>query len=328
MLDISHNAFTSLPSLAGKIKGTLKVTHNALTFEDILPNLEIKNFTYEPQREIGEEKNIVASEGDTIVIDLNIDKKVNSNQYTWFKDGKEIEKSNNNQFVIKAVKLADAGVYTCAIVNTKAKELTIYSKPVTLTVDNRLQFITLTDIPDKTYGDPPFEISATASSGLPVKYILVAGPATLAGKTITLTGVGTITIRVEQGGNENYKTAEPVERSFLVEKASQMLTFADPENKVFGDPPFELSATSSSGLPVGFTIVSGPASLSGKVLNIEGAGRVTVQALQPGNANHKAAEPVERSFQIDKALQTINFTKPEDKTYLDPSFLLEATSSS
>jgi len=59
-------------------------------------------------------------------------------------------------------------------------------------------------------------LTASASSGLPVSFELVSGPATLDGSVVTFTGAGTITVRAVQSGNENFNAAAPVERSFLV----------------------------------------------------------------------------------------------------------------
>src|SRR4029077_9780031 len=68
----------------------------------------------------------------------------------------------------------------------------------------------------KTVGAAPFTVSATASSGLPVSFSIVSGPATIAGSTVTVTGAGTVTVGASQGGNANYAAATPVEQSFTV----------------------------------------------------------------------------------------------------------------
>ena len=79
------------------------------------------------------------------------------------------------------------------------------------------QTITFNAIPNKLTTDAPFAVSATASSGLPVTYSIVSGPATISGNTITLTGqVGTVTVRASQAGNSQYAAATPVDRSFTV----------------------------------------------------------------------------------------------------------------
>jgi hypothetical protein len=59
-------------------------------------------------------------------------------------------------------------------------------------------------------------LSATASSGLAVRFSLLGGPATLSGSTLTLTGVGVVSVRATQPGNGDYEAAAAVERSFRV----------------------------------------------------------------------------------------------------------------
>ena len=69
------------------------------------------------------------------------------------------------------------------------------------------QTITFTPIPDHVETDAPFTISATASSGLPVSFAVVSGRATVSGNTVTLTGLGPVTILATQPGNSIYDVA-------------------------------------------------------------------------------------------------------------------------
>ncbi|MCF8239030.1 MAG: discoidin domain-containing protein [Saprospiraceae bacterium] len=60
-------------------------------------------------------------------------------------------------------------------------------------------------------------LTASASSGLPVTFELISGPATLAGNQITFTGeTGTVVVAAQQSGDGSYGAANPVEQSFLV----------------------------------------------------------------------------------------------------------------
>ncbi|MGB6092239.1 MAG: hypothetical protein WBF83_00595 [Moheibacter sp.] len=78
------------------------------------------------------------------------------------------------------------------------------------------QVINFPEIPKKYTTDPPFELNATSSSGLPIDYSIVSGPATVSGNVVTLTGLGgTVIIKASQSGNSNYYPAE-VERAFDV----------------------------------------------------------------------------------------------------------------
>ncbi len=79
------------------------------------------------------------------------------------------------------------------------------------------QTISFNSIPDKLTTDNAFNISATASSGLPVSFSIASGPATISGNTITLTGQeGTVIVRANQIGNINYYPAAQQTQSFLV----------------------------------------------------------------------------------------------------------------
>jgi hypothetical protein len=88
------------------------------------------------------------------------------------------------------------------------------------------QTITFPNPGTQTYGVTPITLSATASSGLPVSYAVTAGPATVNGSTLTITGTGSITVQATQAGNANYSAATPVSDSFTVNQAptNYMLT--------------------------------------------------------------------------------------------------------
>ncbi|PHR73259.1 MAG: hypothetical protein COA67_03600 [Lutibacter sp.] len=89
-------------------------------------------------------------------------------------------------------------------------------KVITLN-SNIAQAIKFDPLDDKTIASPSFPVSATASSGLPVSFSIVSGPATIAGNTITLNGVtGTVTVQASQAGNSNYAPAANVTQSFEV----------------------------------------------------------------------------------------------------------------
>ncbi|MBA4149260.1 MAG: VCBS repeat-containing protein [Verrucomicrobia bacterium] len=190
------------------------------------------------------------------------------------------------------------------------------------------QAITFMPMADKVVWDAPFPVSATASSGLPVSISIVSGPATLSGNMVTVTGVGVVTLRASQGGDSNYHAAADLDQSFTVAKANQTITFAPLANKVFGNAPFSVSATSSSGLSVSFVIVSGPATIFGNSITLTGTGTVVVRAYQGGDPNYNAASNVDRSFEVAKASQSILVGALPIKTYGDAPFLIGASASS
>jgi len=189
------------------------------------------------------------------------------------------------------------------------------------------QTITFNALADKRFGDAPFALSASSSSGLTVTLSVVSGPATLGGGMLTLDGAGAVTVRASQGGDANYGAAAAVERTFDVAKASQTITFGPPTDRTYGDPDFTLGATASSGLAVTFA-AAGQCGVSGNTVHITGAGSCTVTASQAGSGNYSAAVDVARTFQIAKASQTTTFGALANRTFGDPDFALSAGVSS
>jgi len=182
------------------------------------------------------------------------------------------------------------------------------STVLTQVVNKGDQFITFSALAGKIFGDADFNVSATASSGLPVSFGILSGPATISGSTVHITGAGTVTVRASQAGDGNYNPAPNVDQSFEVGKAAQAISFAALSDKTYGDPPFTVSATGGgSGNSVTFS-ASGNCTSSGanwSTITITGAGPCTVTASQAGNANYNAAPDVPRSFTINQATANI-----------------------
>ena len=81
-----------------------------------------------------------------------------------------------------------------------------------------LQFIDFPAIPDQFIYADPIQLQATATSGLPVSFELLEGPATLDGNILTLTGeTGMIKIKASQEGDGvEWQAAPSVSRTFEV----------------------------------------------------------------------------------------------------------------
>ncbi len=361
--------------------------------------------------------------------------------YSWdFGDGSTgTGMSANHTFVAEGTFVVTLTVTDDnANTNTSSLEITVNGQTA------QDQFISFEPISEKWTTDPPFLITATATSGLPVSLEVVSGPATLSGNTLILTGqAGTVTVRATQPGDANWNPAPPVERSFEVKEPGgggevdlelsmsassgtvslyndiafsvtvknsgtaaatgvrvhfpkpgavvfvggneyaasqgtynvfsdlewvvgtlapggsatltvnwfvlqsgpltgwaevsfcdqadvdsspgngiccgaleddeaaftatlpgagpmdQTISFAAIGDKQTTDGPFALVATATSGLPVSFALVSGPATVSGSTVTLTGEpGTVTIRAEQTGDANWNPAPPVERTFQV------------------------------
>lgn len=83
--------------------------------------------------------------------------------------------------------------------------------------DGNVQYINMPDIPKQLTINEPIKLEATATSGLPVSFEYISGPATLNGNTLTLTGeVGEVKIKATQDGDETWLPAPEVTKTFLV----------------------------------------------------------------------------------------------------------------
>jgi hypothetical protein len=145
-----------------------------------------------------------------------------------------------------------------------------------------------------------FKIIANTSSNLPLSYKLISGPAKIQKDSIILTGeIGKVILQISQSGNEIYEAAKNVELSFEVTiKAIQNIAFNKIEQKTLADKVFTLNATSTSGLPITYQIISGSATLNGNTITLTGTGKVIIRAKQEGNDNFLAANEVNQEFCI------------------------------
>jgi carboxypeptidase family protein len=111
----------------------------------------------------------------------------------------------------------NAGTYASGVAASFAGDGSYASSSGTnsLTIAKANQTITFGPLADKTTSDPPFTVTATASSGLTVTFT-ASGPCTVSGNTVTITGAGTCTITAHQAGNSNYNAAPDVPQSFNI----------------------------------------------------------------------------------------------------------------
>ncbi|WOO43334.1 hypothetical protein [Rubellicoccus peritrichatus] len=213
------------------------------------------------------------------------------------------------------------------------------------------QSIIFLPIPDQIISTTTVIAEAAATSDLPVTFSIIDGPATVSGNVITLQNtVGIVTVQASQAGSIRFNPAVPQLRTFEIRENEQTITFLGEtgstppgsiDEKTFGDDPFEVRAvTSDTNLFPIITVVSGPASINnltedpnnGGVVTAEvtliGAGEVVLQASQPGDSTTNPAEPVQRSFDVEKGAQTITFPGGGPYSVGDPAVTLEASSTS
>ncbi len=189
------------------------------------------------------------------------------------------------------------------IVNTRrALDLTVRIMKIAPATSN--QTISFNPLGDQLLGNPPFSVSATASSGLSISFVsFTQAVCTVDGNTVTLMNItGTCTLQATQPGNANFKPAPSVVQSFAVkstQKAEQSITFAKPANQQVGAAPFPLSASASSGLTVSLTSNTvGVCMVNGDIVTLSASGICAITATQEGNDTINPATPVVQSFTV------------------------------
>lgn len=104
------------------------------------------------------------------------------------------------------------------------------------TLDPGYQAISFPQIPTHLTTDPPFELEATATSGLEVLFEVLSGPATVDGNICTLTGEpGEVVIEATQPGNFQFDPADPVINVFMVVDPMLNVPNVDPRCPLAGD---------------------------------------------------------------------------------------------
>jgi hypothetical protein len=153
-------------------------------------------------------------------------------------------------------------------------------------------------IPSQTYGNAPFNVSATSVSNGAVTYTVASGPATITGSTVMLTGVGTVVLNAIQAASGNYVAATAT-TSFAVAApnftlasgtssgnatataggtATYSLVLTPPAGAVFPDA----ITFTTSGLPVGATATFTPTAIPA------GSGTTNVTLIIQTSANQTA----------------------------------------
>ena len=128
---------------------------------------------------------------------------------------------------------------------------------------------------------------------------LTAGVATC---TTGVLGAGTLSIAAIYQGNAATLASTSTALLQVVNKADQTIAFDALANKQDTDPPFSITATVSSGLPVAFTSLTAlVCTVSGSTVTILLGGTCTIAANQSGNANYNAAPQVTQSFAISSS---------------------------
>jgi len=143
----------------------------------------------------------------------------------------------------------------------------------TVTVTKISQTITFAALPNRTYGNADFGVTATASSGLTVSFTVGATDnCTISAGTVHIIGAGSCTVAAHQAGDSTYTVAPDVPQTFTISKATASVT-PNAASKTYGTADSALTGTLSGFVAVdnvtatysrtsGETVAGGPYSIS------------------------------------------------------------------
>lgn len=165
-----------------------------------------------------------------------------------------------------------------------------------LRIDKAEQRIRGPEIGPRTYLEPDFGLSTSATSGLPVVF-LASGKCTVHRGLVHLLGAGSCHVSAHQPGSANYLAAPIVDQEFEIARADQ--TISAP---VFDDPPYgpddlRFEPRASSALPVSVS-TEGMCTFTGSSLRILGSGSCVVKVEQAGNADFNPAPSLSQAFEV------------------------------
>ncbi len=201
---------------------------------------------------------------------------------------------------------ATSGTGTCTVSATQAGDSVYFplsaSNTYTLAKGNQAALTLNAGSPLSFNATETLTTSGGSGTGA-VTFSLTSGSCTLSTDQLTAnSSTGSCVLQAIKAADDNYNQA-PAAATVTLQKASQTITFGALADKVYGDPPFPVSATASSGLAVTFTVI-GNCSISGTTVTLTAMGTCSVTAHQGGDNNYLAAPDVTQSFKIAGSVST------------------------
>lgn len=193
------------------------------------------------------------------------------------------------------------------------------------------QTITFGALSGVTYGDAPFNLTATASSGLFVSYSSNnTSVATISGNTVTIVGPGTASITANQAGNSTYNAANPVGQTLSVAVKNLTVSGASAQNKTYnGNTTASIIGATLNGIIGSDNVtVSGGGTFASANAGTGIAVTANLTLVGTDASKYALTQPTGLSADITKASQSITFPALAAKNSTDAPFSLWATATS
>ena len=160
---------------------------------------------------------------------------LDTDDVTWSSDTAAVATVDMNAGLATGVTAGTANITAASTVYSPVSGSTL------LAVNKQNQTINFGLLANQTYGNAPFSVSATATSGLPVSFAStttsVCTTSGTYGSTVTMLATGTCSITASQAGNSSYNAAPDVSQSFMVNPATLTITASSGTMTYGGTPP-------------------------------------------------------------------------------------------
>ena len=141
----------------------------------------------------------------------------------------------------------------------------------------------------------------TFMNGAAVLGVGTLNSAGIASFSTSTLAIGTYNVTAVYAGDTNFAGSTSALSKVVVNQIAQTITLSSiPSTLTYGAAPIVINTTASSGLAVTLA-VTGPATLNGTTLLINGAGTITVTATQAGSTTYSAAPTVTSSISVARA---------------------------
>ncbi|MFC1543114.1 leucine-rich repeat domain-containing protein [Candidatus Neomarinimicrobiota bacterium] len=135
-LVLSVNQLVDLPDLSSLTAlQLLHIYNNRFTFEDIEPNLNVasSSFIFSPQDSVGVERDTVVILGDPFTLHVPVGG--TANHYRWTRNWTELPNDTTDTYTVLSAVPEHAGDYSLRITNSLVTDLTLYSRPIHVSVE-------------------------------------------------------------------------------------------------------------------------------------------------------------------------------------------------
>jgi serine/threonine-protein kinase len=174
----------------------------------------------------------------------------------------------------------------------------------TITVSGLSQSIAFTAPGSGKVGGSAVLSATGGGSGNPVVFSGGSDVCQVSGSSVTYTAAGSCVVDANQAGNARYTAAPQVQRTIVVRKLPQSISFTALVSGAVGSSALLSATGGASGNPVVFSVGAasgaGVCQVSGSTVHYTAAGTCVVVANQAGNTKYAAAPQVQQTIKVVK----------------------------